>query len=1197
MTIIVKDLTQNKSHIPYTIEEKFRLQKLENKYASPSFEVAFCGHFSAGKSTLLNSLVGAEILPTSPIPTSANIIAIENGELGLTVNTRDKGDVQTFKGEIPWPKVREWGMNGHDISGLTITGPFPFLGEKSRILDTPGVDSTDAAHEAVTVEQLYTTDAIVYVMDYNHVQSETNLYFLKQCSVEQKPIFLVINQIDKHNEKEVTIKEFKQSLETVLAKWEIETEDVFFTTMKEPDHPLNDFNRLERMLKSLLYHGEELFKASKVRLEQGFSHAVYQRLEEEKQEKLDEINEEMEKQGYGLDMLAEKENVVKEIHRVSNYEDWLLDSFHSQFQRTFSNVTLFPYTTTELATEWIESLKPGFKVGILFTKKKTEEEREQRLIALVNELEDKTKTLLFYKVKTYLQELDRSALSNKERFESELSTFQIPPLREWLMESVKTDHTDRQYVRTFTSQITDKVVRYIQDEASKRLRFYASEMEQRNKEQLATLNAQQEKLDALKVFELKIDKVKEEYDRILALVKNHVSDTQEVSEYKTAFKEATRKTYPKNMEESDLLGIELPEESVIATTGDEQRKTERHSFDEEEVNIWLSKVNHVLTSNKRHSLLENERKQLMERINRFNNQTFVVSLFGAFSAGKSSFANALLGDDVLPVSPNPTTATVNTVQKSTTENPHGTAAVKVKSQETIENEIKAIAKELGTEVNYQTLSRWKPNKRSYVTSIQKTYAEYLETLRDSLQHTEWTLGTTFTLSQSELKPVVAEESYACLVDQVDLYYDCTITKSGVVLVDTPGVNSIHGRHTNVAFKQMRQSDAIFYLTYYNHAFSKADEYFLQQMGKVNESFSKDKLYFVINASDLASSEGELFGVRRHVQDQLVRNGIDSPRLFHLSSKQGLLNKKSDTHKQEDPFQAFEDTFYSETIDELKRLSAEMITLQLSKFVDKASESLAFMSREKKEQQNEHERIAKVVSEEKKRVEKADFTFVKKDTVEEFEQLTIYLRERMRYVLTDYFPASFNVTVLTGSTKRVLHEQFKGAVREWIGFAEQFLSQELEATFIRMEQRIARRVSGWLRDELGTIQQQLPYADADLNVEPEPVSISRHDIALFVQEEKYATQMKSKKEIFENGGLKEVKEQLISEGHDNASSLLRSLMPEFERVIEKTVSSMEESVKQRLIQSIDMELARFEALFDSSEQQALMEEKQQIQNLL
>ena len=46
-------------------------------------------------------------------------------------------------------------------------------------------------------------------------------------------------------------------------------------------------------------------------------------------------------------------------------------------------------------------------------------------------------------------------------------------------------------------------------------------------------------------------------------------------------------------------------------------------------------------------------KELTEKANRLEKQTFTVALFGAFSAGKSSFANALMGESVLPVSPNP----------------------------------------------------------------------------------------------------------------------------------------------------------------------------------------------------------------------------------------------------------------------------------------------------------------------------------------------------------------------------------------------------------------------------------------------------------------------------------------------------------------------------------------------------------------
>ena len=70
---------------------------------------------------------------------------------------------------------------------------------------------------------------------------------------------------------------------------------------------------------------------------------------------------------------------------------------------------------------------------------------------------------------------------------------------------------------------------------------------------------------------------------------------------------------------------------------------------------------------------------LKQKAERLENQSFTVALFGAFSAGKSSFANALLGERLLPVSPNPTTAAINKIMPIDSEHPHGTVLVKLKS--------------------------------------------------------------------------------------------------------------------------------------------------------------------------------------------------------------------------------------------------------------------------------------------------------------------------------------------------------------------------------------------------------------------------------------------------------------------------------------------------------------------------------------
>ena len=71
-------------------------------------------------------------------------------------------------------------------------------------MDTPGVDSTDDAHRVSTESALHLADIVFYVMDYNHVQSELNFQFTKQLLHYNENIYLIVNQVDKHREEELS---------------------------------------------------------------------------------------------------------------------------------------------------------------------------------------------------------------------------------------------------------------------------------------------------------------------------------------------------------------------------------------------------------------------------------------------------------------------------------------------------------------------------------------------------------------------------------------------------------------------------------------------------------------------------------------------------------------------------------------------------------------------------------------------------------------------------------------------------------------------------------------------------------------------------------------------------------------------------------------------------------------------------------
>ena len=94
------------------------------------------------------------------------------------------------------------------------------------------------------------------------------------------------------------------------------------------------------------------------------------------------------------------------------------------------------------------------------------------------------------------------------------------------------------------------------------------------------------------------------------------------------------------------------------------------------------------------------------------------------------------------------------------------------------------------------------------------------------------LGEQVQVTLEEFSDYVANEEKSCFVEYMELYYDCALTRQGVALVDTPGADSINARHTDVAFQYIKNADAILFVTYYNHVFSRADREFLIQLGRV-----------------------------------------------------------------------------------------------------------------------------------------------------------------------------------------------------------------------------------------------------------------------------------------------------------------------------------------------------------------------------
>ncbi|WP_081411961.1 dynamin family protein [Alicyclobacillus herbarius] len=307
------------------------------------------------------------------------------------------------------------------------------------------------------------------------------------------------------------------------------------------------------------------------------------------------------------------------------------------------------------------------------------------------------------------------------------------------------------------------------------------------------------------------------------------------------------------------------------------------------------------------------RRELTDLQGRLQRAERLVAVFGAFSTGKSSLINALLGESLLVVSPNPTTAAITELRRGSDVNADslspstasvGTevsgmpvALVETKTADQMWEDVSLALAAIQRQAEdlddaARLVKSLKPRDvpigKRKTLSFLKAFANGYEQLADRL-------GTQWTLSVDEASRFCAEEQYACFVQRVQLWHpDAALggrVLPGLVLVDTPGVDSVHRRHTDVAFQYMRQADAILFVLYYTHAMSRAEKDFLLQLAEVQDLVGADKLFVVLNAVDLAQSDEERLAVRERVLSELRQLGIRQPRIYEVSSQLAFAARK------------------------------------------------------------------------------------------------------------------------------------------------------------------------------------------------------------------------------------------------------------------------------------------------------------------
>lgn len=183
---------------PFLEQVRIRFVELDQRLREQRFHLAVLGQFKRGKSSLLNALLGANVLPVGVVPVTSVPTFIEhNASPSLRVEYENgANETLEIKELSAFVTEKENPHNRRAVKRVVIRTPCPMLDNGVVLIDTPGIGSTHIHNTETTLNVLPHCDAAIFVVSTDPPITEAELDFLRHaCSLIDR-FFVVLNKID-----------------------------------------------------------------------------------------------------------------------------------------------------------------------------------------------------------------------------------------------------------------------------------------------------------------------------------------------------------------------------------------------------------------------------------------------------------------------------------------------------------------------------------------------------------------------------------------------------------------------------------------------------------------------------------------------------------------------------------------------------------------------------------------------------------------------------------------------------------------------------------------------------------------------------------------------------------------------------------------------------------------------------------------
>lgn len=206
----------------------------ENSYSRfPKFNMAVVATMSAGKSTLINALLGHDYLPSRNEATTSTITSVQDKD-GLQVLfgcVEREGELVPSRKLVTLEQMNQWN-DDPKVRHIHLQGDLDNIGNHHAVVcvhDTPGTNNSgDTSHEAITMEFLRNNemDAVVFVANGEHLCTTDEKRLLEDLrkalpAAKKVPVIFAMNKMDSHDSQ-------KEDLSATVSQYRAFVEELGF---------------------------------------------------------------------------------------------------------------------------------------------------------------------------------------------------------------------------------------------------------------------------------------------------------------------------------------------------------------------------------------------------------------------------------------------------------------------------------------------------------------------------------------------------------------------------------------------------------------------------------------------------------------------------------------------------------------------------------------------------------------------------------------------------------------------------------------------------------------------------------------------------------------------------------------------------------------------------------------------------------